>query len=257
MTDDKSTSEAAEESEAPRERRSGRQIGEKRELEQAPLMLRKAAKILLIGAIFPFFSAIKYATSGDVVSGDSFPWGVVLGAKAVALAGCWLFHQGYMATHGGKAQNDAIDKMAKSHHMVMPILAVVFWVASLAILFSASGAVVDVLKFGAIGEVLTVILAGATISHIFGYEHGGKFNPIFPLMFAGMAFAGITSAIAGFGAEGTAKLAMIVGGAVVGLGGGLAAFTIVEAMMQAKKEGDIKKQAQIEERRKARAERKK
>jgi hypothetical protein len=45
---------------------------------------------------------------------------------------------------------------------------------------------------------------------------------------------------------------MIVGGAVVGAGGGFAGWTIVEAMMQAKKEGDAKKADALEARRAAR-----
>ena len=52
--------------------------------------------------------------------------------------------------------------------------------------------------------------------------------------------------------EGPLRLAMMGGGLVVGIGGGLAAYTIVEAMMQAKKSGDAKKAAAIEARRQAR-----
>ncbi len=55
-------SEEAEEpkTESPRKPAAASQ---KRELEQAPLMLRKASWILVAGAMFPFFSALRYAAA--------------------------------------------------------------------------------------------------------------------------------------------------------------------------------------------------
>ncbi|MCP3915045.1 MAG: hypothetical protein GY711_05780 [bacterium] len=266
MSETSSTEGSVEQ--ATGERRS-RQIGEKRELEQAPLMLRKAAMILLIGALFPFFSAIKYATAvktmGAGGEADPFPWTVFLGAKALALIGCWLFHQGYMATHGGKAKNDFIDKLAKSHHMAMPALAGVFWIGALVFIFMSNGAMIDaidgsgakeVFKFGCASEVATLILAGATFSHIFGYEHGGKFNPIFPLMFLGPGLAGLLNVFGAMGALGgsTAMYALmgLVGSLIVAAGGGMAMHTMYASMKQAKIEGEIKREALREERKRQR-----
>ena len=125
------------------------------------MLLRKASKILLVGALAPFFVAIKYP--------DAIGWAVLYGAKAIALLGCWIFHQGYVATHGGKASVDIFDKLAKAHHAVMPSLAAVFWIAALAHVITSGGA----MALGASGEILTLVLAGATFTHIFGYEHGG------------------------------------------------------------------------------------
>ena len=90
-------------------------------------------------------------------------------------------------------------------------------------------------------------------AHIAAYERWGHFNPLFPLMFLGMLFSGIAGAVAGLGAEDTVlKLTSLLGGALVAGGGGLAAYTIVEAMMHAKREGDRKKMEAAEARKAAR-----
>ena len=112
---------------------------------------------------------------------------------------------------------------------------------------------------GPVGPAETGILAWAafTYVHILAYERWGHFNPLMPLMFLAMLFSGFASVAGGFGAAGIWKVFHILGGLLVGGGGGLAAYTIVEAMMQAKKEGDVKKAAQIEARKAARASRRK
>ena len=79
-TEDAADTAPAEAAEA---RPRGRQRGDKRELEQAPLMLRKAAKILFLGAILPFSVAIVYAGAGP----EPVPWAALYGAKALALTG--------------------------------------------------------------------------------------------------------------------------------------------------------------------------
>ena len=71
-------------------------------------------------------------------------------------------------------------------------------------------------------------------------------------MFLGMLFAGISRVAFAFKLEGSTMLFALLGGAIVAAGGGLAAFTIVEAMMQAKKEGDRKKAEALEARKAAR-----
>ena len=111
----------------------------------------------------------------------------------------------------------------------------------------------------AMAELGMLAWAAYTFVHIHSYERWGSFNPLFPLMFLGMLIGGISRTIFAF-REGFSEMSGtfgVLGGAVVAVGGGLAAYTIVEAMMAAKKEGDIKKQAQIEARKKAREARKK
>lgn len=106
-----------------------------------------------------------------------------------------------------------------------------------------------------IAELGMLAWAAFTRVHIDSYERWGKFNPIFPLMFLGMVFGGAARVIFGFSGE-ELDLFSVLGGAIVAAGGTLAAYTIVEALMQAKKEGDLKKQEALEARRAARKTRK-
>jgi hypothetical protein len=73
-------------------------------------------------------------------------------------------------------------------------------------------------------------------------------------MFLGMLLGGALAVVGAATGDSTGlnKLMGLAGGAAVAAGGGLAAYTIAEAMMQAKKEGDRKKAEAIEARRAAR-----
>ena len=217
--------------------------GEVRELEQAPLLLRKAALIVGVGALFPFFTALS----------EEFPisWGPLMGSKALALLAGVIFHQGYMATHGGKP-HDLIAKLAGVHRSLPAILSGLIAIGAVAVAWKCQAVGL------ALGEVATLLLASATFSHIWGYEHGGKFNPLFPLMFLGPAIAGVLNVIgaaAAFGVEdhpGNPALGL-VGSLIVGAGGMLAIYTMYVAMKQAKIEGDIKRE-QMRQYRKAQRE---
>jgi hypothetical protein len=219
-----------------REARSAKgKIGEKRELEQTPLILRKSSKVLLVGALLPFFTALDP---------DFSAWGSLYISKALILLAGWVFHQGYMATHGGKGDG-LIAKLALKHAMVPTGLAGLVAIAAFVYAFQVGSP-------GGIGaESATLLLACATFSHIFGYEHGGKFNPIFPLMFLGPGVAGVLNvvgAMAMFGeAAGRAALGL-VGSLIVGAGGCMAIYAMYTAMKQAKADGDIKREAQRAER---------
>lgn len=223
--------------------RPTRQPGEKRKLEASPLLLRKAAFVVGFGALFPFYSALD-----QTVGIEAAP---VFGSKAIILVAAVLFHQGYMATHGGKA-HDLVVKLAAANKLLPSLLAGLIMIAGCA--FAASGTSV----FPPIAEAFTLILAAATFSHIWGYEHGGKFNPLYPFMFAGPAIAGFLNVI---GAAGAFKVENHPGNPAVGLlgslivaaGGILAMYTMVVAVKQAKIEGDIKKE-QMREYRKAQRE---
>ena len=100
---------------APRERpAAGAQPGTKRELEQVPLMLRKASTILLIGALTPFWVALK----GPGDEGLPIPYGMLFVAKAIALVAAYIFHEGFAATHGGKHQGP-IAQLSRAHKVAV------------------------------------------------------------------------------------------------------------------------------------------
>lgn len=215
--------------------------GLKRELEKAPQLLRKASRILLAGSLLPWLVGFKTA--------GAMPWTPWAITKIVALVAVWIFQQGYVATHGGEAKG-VIGKLATAHRMAAPILAAVVAAAALLVALTTPG--MD--RFAASGEVLTVLLAGATFSHIFGYEHGGKFNPIFPLMFLGPGIAGllgIFGAVSALGGEDPLPVWLgLVGTVIVAAGGMMAMYVMYVAMKQAKVEGDRKK-AEAREKRQA------
>ncbi|MFT5288946.1 MAG: hypothetical protein ACI82F_001005 [Planctomycetota bacterium] len=239
-----------------------------RSIEGAPQHLKKAAMFVTAGAIVPFMN-----------HGGSWP--IWLGKVCVLLGAFMWFKQvehnwgpkltgffGNLAEMRKKSKKEEdSDKPARRSIMNQDAVASLehpfptgLHIVSLVLIICGALVLpfiepVPVQGGKAIAELGVLAWAAVTIVHIHAYERWGKFNPIFPLLFAGMAFAGVMSVIGGIGgaADGIMRIAMTLGGALVAIGGGLAAFTIVEAMMEAKKEGDVKKEAQLEERRKARA----
>lgn len=212
--------------------RLSKRPGEKRQLEQAPLLLRKAATIVGIGAAFPFFSALD--------ENNAIPWGPLMGAKALACLAGYILHQGYMANHGGKAM-PAIASLSKANKMVPGLLAGLAALCALIVAFQCPHAGYS------IGEVSTLLLAIATFSHIWGYEHGGKFNPLYPLMFLGPAISGLLNMFGAAGMFGVEDhpgnpILGLLGSLIVGAGGVLATYTMYVAIKQAKAEGDIKRE---------------
>ena len=172
----------------------------KRELEQAPLLLRKASRILIVGALFPWMTSIS--TQGHM------PWGYWFGAVIMTLMAGGVLYEGANAKAGAKA-NGLVKKVSDMHPMAVPGLSVLLFVLAAVIAFSGSvyfsktghhflgfsiaeGAedYRDTYSLRAVLEHGTLYLALATFAHIHNYEYGGKFNPIFPLMFLGPAVAG-------------------------------------------------------------------
>jgi hypothetical protein len=247
-----------------------------RVLDKAPQHLRLAAMIVMAGCVLPWMP-------GEIVSAGGGPWWLwALAGKVVMAIAAWLWLQqvrhdfgpklggvlGQLAelTLKGKKKDDEgakprRAKAAPTTHLEHPfptglhLLSLLLVIAAIVVAYrdpreglagSPSG-IPEVAMFG---------WAAFTFVHIAGYERWGHFNPLFPLMFLGMLFAGaaaVLGAVTGGGEMGgMTKLMILAGGGLVAAGGGLAAYTIAEAMMQAKKQGDRKKADALEARKAAR-----
>ena len=248
-----------------------------RVLDKAPLHLRQAALIVCAASVLQWMPVKELR--GEAGNG----WLLVLAAKAIMAGAAWLWLQQVRHDFGPKLTG-ALAGLASLHlvpkkkeepddgkekrrpkpkagaavklehpfptglHALAAVLAIAaVYVASL----DPRGALL-----GSCGMVETLMLGWAAFTwvHIASYERWGGFNPLFPLMFLGMLFAGLMGVIFGLTGDmgGLAKLMSILGGAGVAAGGGLAAYTIAEALMQAKKDGDRKKAEALEARKAAR-----
>ena len=97
----------------------------------------------------------------------------------------------------------------------------------------------------AIAELGLLALGAFTFVQICGYERGGKFNPLFPMMFLAPAAAGLLRI---WGNILESHWVGLLASIAVALAGCLAVYTMVVAMKQAKIEGDLKKRAASEAR---------
>jgi len=240
-----------------------------RVLDKAPIHLRLAAKIVVVGSVLPFMRAAEETVGQG--------WAVTFAAKLVILAAAWVWMRQVLHNWGpelpglfgklgslhlkpaslekkkkpSRAQKQTLQSLEHPFPTGLHLLSTVLIVAAVAIALRdpRSGPIGPI----APAEMLMLGWAAFTFVHIANYERWGRFSPLFPLMFLGMLFAGVASVFAGLGVDdGLMKIASILGGGIVAVGGGLAAYTIVEAMMQAKKEGDRKKKEALEARRAAR-----
>lgn len=211
-----------------------------RELETAPLLLRKASIVLLCGALLPWMTALS--------TGGAMPWGPWAIGVALTVAAGLVFIESAKHLSGLKA-NGLVTPIAGAHPLAGPILGGLLFVGAVVNAFAAG-----VENFGiyAALELATLLLALGTFAHILRYEYGGKFNPIFPLMFAGPAVAGALQAIKAATRMGDHSLVVVslLGSLGVAAGGIYAMYTMFVSMKQAKVEGDIKR-AQERERKKA------
>jgi hypothetical protein len=226
--------------------------GEKprREMEKAPALLRKAAWGLYLGCLLPW-------------GGVTADWGGNVVEKLLVLAGLYVWHQAHLLRDGVKVPG-FIAKLGAEKFLPLFVLAgLLALVGFLPILSSGSlfleGGGVNVSGFGAFAEKGFLLLAGLTLTHIYDYQHGGRFNPLYPIMFLAPGIAGLMALMKVFSADplGPGHLAGGLGAVLVGIAGWMSAYTMYVAMKEAKAHGDAKKAAQVEARKTARTQRSK
>ena len=245
---------------------------QKRELEQAPQLVRKAATVLMVGAQFPWLSSIS--------TGGELPWGNWFGALVLTLLAGGILMESAKHRAGLKA-NGLVKSIAGAHPMAGSIAGLAVFVAAIVVCFMGESvwaggnpygelaryiepgtdpaAIPDnasnTFPFRAVMEMGTLFLAIATLAHVLAYEYGGKFNPIFPLMFLGPAIAGALQALGTFSLMGEHPLVPLglLGSLIVAAGGFMAMYTMFVSMKEAKVQGEIKAAAMREERKRQRA----
>jgi len=228
-----------------------------RRLETAPRLLNRAAWVLVVGSLLPW-----YGHGGGLIT--------VAGAKAVLALGCFFFYCSVIARTDAPvpAGLGALGKMrwgpewgAKSRSIKdslfqfipTPLHVLAFITITAGFLMPlADKEITDMLK--ALVEVGSMLLGCGTIVHIFAYRKGAHFSPLCPLLVLGPAFAGVSILVQviGGGAIGADPLRLL--GSLLSGGAGLfAVYTMALSMMEAKKEGDAKKAEVLVARKAARA----
>ena len=204
----------------------------KRELERAPLMQLKAAQYLFLACLLPWGDP-----TGDFAMG--------LGEKLICALGCWVAIQSQLGYGTGAGFMKGFAKAGPGKGVVLGLLISCVGLAPL-LTGGFSG--------GLLLEKLSLIGAGFTWAHIVGYQHGGRFNPLYAFAFSVPLFGSPFLIAAAFAADanGFIKLLAIVGGVVALATSFQGVRALVLAMMEAKKEGEAKKKAAIEARRLAR-----
>ncbi len=268
----------------PREalERSPRSRPPLRALDRAPRHLRLAALIVVVGSLLPWLPG---GTSGDTGLDAAMTPGralLTLLAKGIVIGAAWLWFQQVLHNFGPKLGGalgrlaelqlrpkkvgesaDPRSRVAKSrsgapttleHPFPTGLHALSLVVVLVGMLAAAADPRQGLIGSNGMAEVAMLGWAAFTWVHIGSYERWGGFNPLFPLLFLGMLFAGAAAVLGAVtsGAGDMTRFCALLGGAAVAVGGGLATYTIVEAMMQAKKQGDRKKQESLAARRAAR-----
>ncbi len=218
----------------------------KRELEKAPAVLKKAALGLLIGCLLPWGGYTPF-------------WAGNIGEKLLVLLGLYLWHQSHLLRDGAKVPG-FITKLGAKSFIPLFVLAGVFTLIGFMPILSMGSLSGEAMKenLGPFAEKGFLILAGLTLTHIYDYEHGGKFNPLFPIMFLAPGIAGVMALLKVFSADpiGVGHILGGVGAILVGVAGWMSAYTLYVAMKEAKAHGDAKKKLAAEARKEAREQRK-
>lgn len=208
-----------------------------RELERAPLVLRKAALILTISALLPW-----------LVPGGWDP--MRLAAKALILLAGWLLYLGVLHSHGEKNKVPGVLRsIGDAHPLALDILALVIALVGVApLLDSGSGDN----TFGTIVEKAALAIGIGAWCQVLAYEKGGKFNPVMGLIIPLLGIASVGRVVTVFTDPAAFDIFALLGSAGVTVAAVIAGYTMVLAMKEAKAHGEAKKRAALEHRKAAR-----
>ncbi|HVS11892.1 MAG TPA: hypothetical protein VMS76_18645 [Planctomycetota bacterium] len=201
-----------------------------RELERAPIVLRKAALILAIASLFPWLQPGGWTLHGIL-------------AKLIVALGGYVFYTAVLHRHGD-AVPGPLAKLGGLHRLALDLLAVVI---ALVGLFFTMG---EPLRFGPIVERASLAVGLAAWCQVLDYEKGGKFNPVLGLTIPLFGIAALARLITLFTAEFDVFTA--IGDVGVLAASGIAGYTMFIAMKEAKAHGEAKKRAAQEARMAAR-----
>jgi len=208
-----------------------------RELERAPLVLRKAALILTVSALLPW-----------LVPGGWDPMRVA--AKALVLLAGWLLYLGVLHSHGEKQKVPGFfQKIGDAHPLALDILALVIALVGIAPLIDGGS---GDNTFGTIVEKAALAIGIGAWCQVLAYEKGGKFNPVMGLIIPLLGIASVGRVVTVFTDQESFDLFALLGSAGVTLAAVIAGYTMVLAMKEAKAHGEAKKRAALEHRKAAR-----
>ncbi len=195
--------------------------------EVAPLMLQKAALILIFAALLPWL----------VPEGFNL---VRLGAKCVILVGAWVLYCGVEFAHGGKTP---LDGLGKAHKLALPLLGYLLALAGIGLTMLAG-------QWQGMIEASALAVGVVTWCQVHGYVRGGKFNPMMALVIPMFGLAGVlnVAVVLGLDVGGLNKALAILGSLGVAGAGGFGGYTMFLAMKEAKAHGEAKKRAAVEAR---------
>ncbi len=235
-------------------------VPDRRELERSPALLRIAAAILVLGSLLPWTGH-----GGGVFT--------IVIAKLVAALSIFLFYAAVLSRtkdpvpaglgalakkRWGKPYSHKTSGFAETLAHAIPtplhVLGLLTLVASLVIAYldpqiQAAGA--EGFAGYAAAEIGLLLIGGLTLAHIYAYQRGAHFSPLYPFMFLAPIMLGVPRLIT-YLAQRPLPLIPALGATICTAAGFFAVYTIVLAMMEAKKEGDAKKAAALEQRRNTR-----
>lgn len=203
-----------------------------RELEKAPLMLRKAALVLVVASLFPWVS-----TSG---------WDLnTLIAKVVVLLGGYLAFNS-VKLGAGEDVPGVFRAISGGQAKVLNIIGLVLMLAGVVVPFVDPGAVEPLRRAM---ELIFLAIGLIVVCQITTYEKGGKFNPTLGLFIPFAALAGLGRLVT---LAGSFDVWALIGGLLATGAGIVGGYTLFLAMKEAKEHGQAKRRAQMEARQAAR-----
>ena len=205
--------------------------GQPRELEKAPLMLRKAALVLVVASLFPWLTKTSWETN-------------TLLAKVVVLLGGYL---SFLSVKLGADEDvpGVFRAISGGNAKVLNIIGLIVMLVGVAPVVDAGAS--EPLR--RVMERVFLAVGLIVVCQITTYEKGGKFNPTLGLFIPFAALAGVGRLIT-LAAEFDIWAAL---GGLLATGAGIVGgYTLFLAMKEAKEHGQAKRRAQMEARQAAR-----